>query len=378
MHFRLSAAALLPAMLIAQAPVEDTRALVAKYAAMVKDYAGQVKKAQADKTRLPLEATPEGLSVMIAHETRPGVRQLLLQARYFMLRSLAGDAGKLPENLANFSFTLSQSSMLELAGQLTPDSPALDLVAAVDPEFLGWIAWHASGGGYALQTEAAAAAKAFAFYDQVFEMHPTRAVKLMALEGAIELHSRPRMIPEVRTDLARLQAFEPGSPAIAKWNAWLAKAEVEDKVAPKAGNPLPAFKVAELGKPGTFLTPASFKGKYWILDFWATWCGPCKGELPFVHKAYAKYHPAGLEILSVSSDKKAGDIAAFRKNAATPMPWHHAFPEGKEREALMNLFQVRGIPHVILVSPDGKIITVNEGLRGEELDKTLGKLLKTK
>ena len=365
-------------MLLAQAPGEDTRALVAKYAAIVKNYPSQLKEAKAGKIHLSLEGTPEGISVMIAHETRPGVRQLLLQARYFMLRSQAVEAGKLPENLANFSFTVSQCSMLELAGQLTPDSPALDLVAEVDPQFLGWIAWHASGGGFTKQTEAAAAAKAFAFYDQVFEKHPTRAVKLLALEGSIELHSRPRMIPEVRSDLARLQAFEPGSPSIAKWNAWLAKAEVEDKVAPKAGNPLPAFKVAELGKPGTVLTPASFKGKYWILDFWATWCGPCKGELPFVHKAYAKYHPAGLEILSVSSDKKAGDITAFRKNAATPMPWHHAFPEGKEREALMDLFQVRGIPHVILVSPDGKIITVNEGLRGEELDKTLGKFLKTK
>ncbi len=378
MSHRISAAFLLPAMLVAQAPAEDTSALVAKYAAVVKNYAAHLKEGKAAKTRLPLDATPEGLSVMIAHETRPGVRQLLLQARYFMFRALAGDAGKLPENLANFSFTVSQSSMLELAGQMTPDSPALDLVAAVDPEFLGWIAWHASGGGFVPQTEASAATKAFAFYDQVFEKHPSRAVKLLALESSIELSSRPRMIAEVRKGVARLQAFEPGSPSIAKWNAWLVKAEAEDKIAPKAGNPMPAFKVAELGKPGTVLTPATFNGKYWILDFWATWCGPCKGELPFVHKAYAKYHPAGLEILSVSSDKKAGDIAAFRKNAATPMPWHHAFPEGKEREALMNLFQVRGIPHVILVGPDGKIITVNEGMRGEDLDKTLGKLLKTK
>ncbi len=375
---RLSAALLFPAMLVAQAPAGDNQALAAQYAAVVKNYTAHLKEGKAAKTRLPLDGTPEGLSVLLAHETRPGVRQIMLQARYFMLRSQAEETGKLPENLANFQFTLITSSMLELAGQMSPDSPALDLVAALDPEFLGWIAWHASGGGFAKQTEAQAATKAFAFLDQVFEKHPTRTVKLLALESSIELSSRPRMIADVRKGLARLQAFEPASPSIAKWNAWIAKAEVEDKVAPKAGNPMPAFKVTELGKPGTVLTPASFKGKYWILDFWATWCGPCKGELPFVHKAYAKYHPAGLEILSVSSDKKAGDIATFRKNPATPMPWHHAFPEGKEREALMNLFQVRGIPHVILVGPDGKIITVNEGMRGEELDRTLGKLLKTK
>ncbi|BDU71881.1 TlpA family protein disulfide reductase [Mesoterricola silvestris] len=378
MSYRISTALLLPAMLVAQAPAEDTSALVATYTAVVKNYAAHLKEGKAAKTRLPMDATPEGLSVLIAHETRPGVRQLLLQARYFMLRSQAAESGKLPDNLANFQFTLTTSSMLELAGQMTPDSPALDLVAAVDPEFLGWIAWHASGGGYVKQTEAQAATKAFAFFDQVFEKHPSRAVKLLALESSIELSSRPRMIAEVRKGVARLQAFEPASPAIAKWNAWLVKAEVEDKIAPKAGNPMPAFKVTELGKGGKVLGPATFKGKYWILDFWATWCGPCKGELPFVHKAYAKYHDAGLEILSVSSDKKVGDIAAFRRNPATPMPWHHAFPEGKEREALMNLFQVRGIPHVILVGPDGKIITVNDGLRGEDLDRTLGKLLKTK
>jgi thiol-disulfide isomerase/thioredoxin len=368
----------IPAFLAAEAPADDAQALVAKYAAMVKGYSARVKAAEAQKKRLPLEETPTYLSVRIAQETRPEVRQVLVMARHFMFQSLEADLGKLPDKLVGFASTVSTSSMLELCGQIAPDSPALDLVAAVDPSFMGWIAWHRSGGGYVNQAEAAAAAKAFAFYDQVFEKHPSRQVKLMALESKIELYSRPRMLEEVKKGVAQLEAFEPASPAVPRWKKWLVTVAEEEKTAPKPGNAVPAFQVEDLDHPGTSISPATFKGKYWILDFWATWCSPCKGELPFVHKAYAKFHPAGLEILSVSSDLKAEDIAKFRKDPQHPMPWHHAFPKGQAKDALHRLFQVRGIPHVLLISPKGKILAMGDDLRKDNLERTLEKYLKTK
>ncbi len=377
MHYNSALFALVPAILAAQAPAPTTQSLVAKYAAMIRNYPAMAKDEAAHKTRIPQEAMPETLSVAIAHTADPGVRQLLLQARYFLFEAMRPDAEKLPPEAGSYVSSVGTSSMLELCGQITPDSPALDLVAEISPDFLGFIAWHKSGGGFVNQTENSAAAQAFEFYDQVFARHPSRKVKLLALESSIDLHSRPRQIAEVRQDLARLEAFEPTAPSIPKWKDWLVKAVEEDKVAPRAGNTIPAFTVEELDKPGTRLTPASFKGKYWLLDFWATWCGPCKGELPFVHRAYARFHPAGLEILSISSDLKAENIAAFRKDPEHPMPWHHAFPQGKAREDLMNLFQVRGIPHVLLIGPDGKIITL-DNLRGEDLEKTLAKYLKAK
>ena len=371
-------AVVLPVALVAQVPRDDFHTLVANYAAILKDYPTGLKNEAAHKVRLPMEATPEYVSVLIAHETRPELRQILLMARYFMLDAARADLKDLPAPVANYAARVNTSSMVELAGQITPDSPALDLLAAVRPDFLGWVAWHASGGGYTHQSESTAAAKAFAFYDQIIEKHPSRQVKLLAMESSLELHSRPRQIEEVKRGLARLEAFEPKAPSIAHWKTWLVQAEQEDKVAPREGNPIPAFQVEDLDHPGASMTPATFKGKYWLLDFWATWCGPCKHELPFVHKAYAKFHPTGLEVLSISSDLKSGDIAAFRKNPEHPMPWHHAFPQGKAKEDLVERFQVRSIPHVLLISPDGKILAMDEALRGDELEKTLGKYLKTK
>ncbi len=352
--------------------------MVARYTLLLKAYGQKAQDASARNQRLPLADTPEGLSVAIGHETRPAERQVLLAARYLMFKAMLQALPKdLPKEAASLASTVEYATGLELAGQITPDSPAFDLFEAFDPEAMGYIAWHASGGGFVAQTEAAAAQKAFAFLDAVFARHPNPAVKRRALETAIDLHSRPRMLAEVRADLARLEAFDPQAPAIRTWKAWLVTAEKEDLLVPRPGRPVPAFKLPDVEHPGAFLTPASFKGKYVLLDFWATWCAPCRGELPNLHKAYAAFHPRGLEVLSISSDRKAADVVAFRKDKDHPMPWRHAFPEGEAREAVMRAFQVRGIPHMVLVGPDGTILAT-EGLRGEDLQKTLGKYLGNK
>ena len=369
---------LIPGIVSAQTPTQDAQALVAKYLPIIRNYAAMLKESADHKTRLPLDVFPESLSVMIARESRPEVRQVLLMARCFMFEALPVAYDQLPEDAADYTSHIRTSSLVELSGQITPASPALDLVAALHPDLMSYFAWHHSGGGYVAQSSNEAATKALAFCDEIFAQHPNRQVRVMALACKLDLNSGPRDLEAMKVGLARLVAFEPQAPEVAKWKTWLEQAYLEDKAAPKVGGVLPNFQVEDLDHPGITLAPASFKGKYWILDFWATWCGPCKGELPFVHKAYAKYHPAGLEILSISSDKKAEEIAAFRRNPEHPMPWHHALPLGKVRDNLMTLFQVRGIPHVLLVGPDGRILAQDEDLRGKALEATLGQYLGAK
>lgn len=364
--------------LIAQAPAQNPQALVVKYAELVKNYPQMLKDDQQRKARIPIQDTVTGISVRIAHEASPEIRQVLMMARHFMVDAMAPDPSKLSVEASNYTSTIGTAWGLELAGQIPPDSPALELVALHQPTYLSFIAWHASGGGFVNQSESIAAANAFAFFDKVFETHPSRAVKGLALASAMELASRPRMIAQVEGYLARLEAFEPSHPAVAQYKKWLVQAREDDKSAPRVGNSVPAFKLQNLDKPSETITPATFKGKYLLLDFWATWCGPCKAELPFVHKAYAKFHPAGLEMLSISWDKKSEDILKFRKDPAHPMPWRHAFPQGKVAEELNRKFQVRGIPHVLLISPEGKILETAENLRGEKLEETLGKYMKPK
>ena len=118
--------------------------------------------------------------------------------------------------------------------------------------------------------------------------------------------------------------------------------------------------------------PSTFKGKIVMLDFWATWCGPCIAELPNLIKAYNKYHDKGFEVLGISFDQKdMGDkVAAFTKEHE--MPWMQVY-EGKYWETTLGLkFGVEGIPFCLLVDGDTGLILANVNkLRGEELDKTL-------
>ncbi len=360
----------LPAI-TAAAPAEDAHALVAKYATLLKD----LPRLKAEKKPLPKEALLDLVYARLVRETQPEIRQILLVARQFLLEAKIPNSKAIPEDVRDLLSSIDNSFGLELAAQVPPDSPALELVAAVKPDYLCFIAWHASGGGFVPQKEAEAAQRAFAYLEQVFEKNPSREVRIQALLAGADLNSRPRLVPATKAYVDRLEAFAPGHPAIAKWREWLIQAAKDDLVAPKVGNQIPAFKVKDFDKANLEITPATFKGKYWLLDFWATWCGPCRAELPNLHKAFAKYQGRGLEVLSLSWDKKAQDITTFRKDPGHPMPWRHAFPQGELAKALNATFQVRGIPHVLLVGPDGKILATTEDLRGDKLDQTLEKYL---
>ncbi len=360
----------LPAV-AAPAPTEDAHALIVKYATVLKD----MPRLRAEKKPLPKEASLESLYASLVRETRPEVRQVLLVARQFLFEAKILRTNAVPDDVRDLLSSIDTSFGLELAAQMPPNSPALELVATVKPDYLGFIAWHASGGGYVAQKEAEVAQKAFAYLDHVFEQNPSQEVKTLALISGAELNSRPRRLAETKAYVDRLEAFAPGHPAIAKWREWLVQATKEDLLVPRVGEKVPAFSLQDFDHPGQSFTPGSFKGKYLLLDFWATWCGPCLKELPNLHAAQARFKGRGLEVLSISRDQKPEAIVTFRKNAAHPMPWRHAFPQGKEADALMATFQVRGIPHILLIGPDGTILATTEELRGSKLEETLGRCL---
>jgi thiol-disulfide isomerase/thioredoxin len=112
---------------------------------------------------------------------------------------------------------------------------------------------------------------------------------------------------------------------------------------------------------------SDFKGRYVFVDFWASWCGPCRGENPNVLKAYNMYKDAGLEILGVSfDDKKEAWVKAIKEDG---MPWVQISAlKGFENEAA-KIYKIQGIPSSLLINPDGEIIAYD--LRGENLEKKL-------
>jgi len=137
----------------------------------------------------------------------------------------------------------------------------------------------------------------------------------------------------------------------------------------------PAFQVPSLENPPIEFTLETFKGKWVLIDFWATWCSYCRLELPFMHQAWERFKDKPFEILSLSFDQKATDVAPFRRNPATPMPWKHAFIQGAKKSPVAQAYGVLGIPKAILVDPTGKIVATDGELKGKQLEKTLEKFL---
>jgi thiol-disulfide isomerase/thioredoxin len=139
------------------------------------------------------------------------------------------------------------------------------------------------------------------------------------------------------------------------------------------GSPFPDFDETDLG--GEPISVAGFKGKVVLVDFWATWCGPCRGELPNVIATYQKHHADGFEIIGVSLDSDRNTLNTFLKQT-DGMTWQQYFDGQGWSNKLAVKYGVESIPFAVLVGPDGKII--GKSLRGEELEDAVAHALAQK
>ncbi|MBR5957670.1 MAG: AhpC/TSA family protein [Salinivirgaceae bacterium] len=111
-------------------------------------------------------------------------------------------------------------------------------------------------------------------------------------------------------------------------------------------------------------------GKWVLVDFWASWCGPCKNEMPYVIDAYKKYHDKGFDIVGLSFDNDKD--AWLQAITDWEMPWIHLSDMKQWKSVAQKVYTVMGIPDNILISPDG--IIVARGLRGKELENKLAEI----
>ncbi|MBD1386886.1 AhpC/TSA family protein [Mucilaginibacter rigui] len=118
---------------------------------------------------------------------------------------------------------------------------------------------------------------------------------------------------------------------------------------------------------------ADFKGKYVLIDFWASWCLPCRQENPNVVAAFKKYNSKKFTVLSISIDSKSGRLAWLQAIKTDKLPWTQAIDHYNAAASVKNLYGVTTIPANVLIDPTGKIVAKN--IKGLELHQTLAGLL---
>ena len=120
----------------------------------------------------------------------------------------------------------------------------------------------------------------------------------------------------------------------------------------EAGKPLPDLGLAEVQKT---------KGQYIYIDYWASWCGPCRQSFPWMNALQAKLGPKGLKVVAVNVDAKRADADKFLTH--TPAQFTIAYdPQGDSAKKLA----IKTMPTSMLISPEGRVLFVHSGFRAEE------------
>ena len=148
------------------------------------------------------------------------------------------------------------------------------------------------------------------------------------------------------------------------------KRPIEDNSNLVVGGILPEFTAKT--PEGELIKLSDLRGKYVLVDFWASWCIPCRTEFPHLKKAYARFKNKNFEILGYSIDNEKSLWVSALEN--DDVPWLNVSNLLGMEDPTKIKYKIYGVPANFLIGPDGKVIAVN--LRGEMVEPTLEKFIK--
>lgn len=194
--------------------------------------------------------------------------------------------------------------------------------------------------------------------------HPDDTASLRALKDVVGY------LPE---DIAQYDALYKGlTAAVRETENGIGLQKIIDKfMKVRIGAQAPVFTAPD--STGSPVRLEDYKGKYVLLDFWASWCGPCREENPMVVKAYGQFKNRKFTILSVSLDQPGKRDAWLKAIQEDKLAWQHVSDLQYWNNAVAQLYAVRSIPQNFLIDPQGKIIAAN--LRGEALIQKLEEII---
>lgn len=238
---------------------------------------------------------------------------------------------------------------MRLLDEVPVDSPVWSLIWA-GPNNLWW----------RVQQVAPEEAPLDAYASAVVEEHPDAAVRAPFLYSLVQFAKDRGDSMQHRQRYELLMSEYPGTTAARRAKATL---DPDRRILP--GYRLPDFALPALEGDST-ITRESLLGRTYLLDFWATWCGPCVAEMDQLHEVHERFQEQGFTILSVSFDRRPRHVHEFREEK-WPMPWLHSYVDRDLAMELHDTFEIPGIPRPILVGPEGKILAEGVSLRGDNL-----------
>ena len=262
------------------------------------------------------------------------------------------------------------SNALEAARKAVGERPEFQEIAAAEEELQNM--------GYADMAAYQAASQEFSqkYQDISRDYNQARTEAINACIAAHPESGAALYMFDVYNSSAPFEVFENGFNAFSDKakDSFLAKDAREEFAARKATIPGAVAPDFTLNDPdGNPVTLSSLRGQYVIVDFWASWCKPCRAGVPAMKELYKKYHPKGLEIIGVSDDNNHD---AWKKAIEQDQtPWIHVvdeFPEENKPARVISSYGVHYIPSYFLLDKEGKIIGKMEH---EELETKLAELL---